>query len=304
MHYTNEVVEAVSQSFPSKRSSPKKSYITDDIWRTRETKLLLKKRLRELRQRTSHTGLRACFVAWSTPQIDPAQGLEHHAYTTSLMCFSFRLQVELRVTAQRLKKQLVSARKKFLLAQVALLPEDSPAGQVLKLVKQVTGPTNPKKQKGTVFPAIQQADGTRCQTSTQMVNRWVEFFGNMEGGHRCSKQLLHEHWRRNLASFQVQAFNLKLQELPSLCDLERAFARVSGSLQSLSSRTGQGFVQPAPQIGSPWSGGPDPQGRFAGTSMEGQRCQRSMRVLPFAFGLLASRQGYSSCSTPTSLTAV
>lgn len=48
----------------------------------------------------------------------------------------------------------------------------------------------------------------------------------MEGGRRLTHHQLREGWIANLQQFRQQRFDLCLDELPTLCDLERAFSHV------------------------------------------------------------------------------
>ena len=59
-----------------------------------------------------------------------------------------------------------------------------------------------------------------------IIDRWAEFFGAMEGGTRLPPGTRKELWCANLRRFQQECFDISLLDLPSLCDLERSFARV------------------------------------------------------------------------------
>lgn len=226
-HYNASLTQTLTEQCPRRRQGPKKSYITDEIWAIRGQKLECKARLRELRSRVRRHVLHGCFLQWRAQDSEQDVDFVHFRCHTTLLCGSLRATLQLRVAAALLKRKLVKAKITFLQQHLDNLPQDAAAGQILQLLKQIAGPTNPKKQISTVFPAVRQEDGTPCASPTQTADRWIQFFSEMEGGVRCTMQQLHASWRQHLCTFQQRHLNLALSDLPSLCDLERAFARVA-----------------------------------------------------------------------------
>ena len=226
-HYNASLTQTLTEQCPRRRQGPKKSYITDEIWAIRGQKLECKARLRELRSRVRRHVLHGCFLQWRAQDSEQDVDFVHFRCHTTLLCGSLRATLQLRVAAALLKRKLVKAKITFLQQHLDNLPQDAAAGQILQLLKQIAGPTNPKKQISTVFPAVRQEDGTPCASPTQTADRWIQFFSEMEGGVRCTMQQLHASWRQHLCTSQQRHLNLALSDLPSLCDLERAFARVA-----------------------------------------------------------------------------
>ena len=226
-HYTKEMHSQLSRRCAQCKQGPKKSYITDAIWDLRTRKLACKKTLSLLRVKCSTNLLHACFCAWRDRRSAMWECSEQATYQATLWSCRLKVAVQLRSLALQLKQSLALSRAAFLRQQVGSLPHDFSAGQVLQIVKQVAGPTNPKRQMTTTFPAIRQEDGSLCTTAQMANDRWVQFFSTMEGGHTCTSREHRELWRQNLVKFTQTAFDIPLCQLPSLCDLERAFARVT-----------------------------------------------------------------------------
>ena len=145
----------------------------------------------------------------------------------SLDCARVRQHVRLHVLARRLRARLCSAKHDLLRQRLEDLPHTAPAGQVLRTVHRFHGPTNPKKVKRRPSPMLRKENGNICRTSREVRDRWIAFFGDMEGAVRLPPDALREQWIENLQHFQQSEFDLLLSDLPNLCDLERSFAQVT-----------------------------------------------------------------------------
>eukprot|EP00435_Cladocopium_sp_Y103_P027748 s1875_g6.t2 len=165
--------------------------------------------------------------SWKTGTTDQVLRDENAAYVTTLQCYTLKHFVHLHVLAAQLRQQLCRAKHDLLQSCIDDLPHGASAGQILRAVHKFQGPTNPKKIKRRPFPMLQRQDGSLCQTPQELQDRWAEFFCNMEGGYRLSFPDLRSQWIQNLQKFQQNQFDLHLGQLPTLCDLERAFARVT-----------------------------------------------------------------------------
>ena len=226
-HYNTKILHHLAEQCPRRKQGPKKSYITEEIWTFRSHKLALRSRLKELRARSRQNFMQLCFQLWKCDAEDATQLETSQRYQATLLCSNVHLYAQLRACTAKLKRALSFARFQHLRTKIDELPQDLPAGQILKVVKQIAGPTNPKKQITAVFPAVKQEDGSIAVRPQQASDRWIQFFSDMEGGVRCQPDTLRNKWRANLARFQQPNMQMALHELPSLCDLERAFARVA-----------------------------------------------------------------------------
>ena len=222
--YNSAVIGVIEKQHPRQRTTGKKPYITPEIWELRSRKIAIGDILRTLRRRLR---LELLFLTWRT-----WRGTMRHndlrlalTYRASLLASSVKLTATYHAAAHRLRSQLKQTKFNFVAAHVKNLPVGTPSGMILKEIHRLQGPTNPKKIKRTALPRIRREDGSICPTPAAMVDRWVEFFGAMEGGDRMPMADLRTHWRNNLRQFQQEDFDMVLQDLPTLCDLERAFAR-------------------------------------------------------------------------------
>ena len=64
-------------------------------------------------------------------------------------------------------------------------------------------------------------DGTICATPAQLLGRWIQFFGDMEGGTRLDQQQQWTRWRRNLEQFQQPSLQLSVAAVPTLIQVLR-----------------------------------------------------------------------------------
>ncbi|CAL1171631.1 unnamed protein product [Cladocopium goreaui] len=206
----------------------KKSFITDAIWILRDDKLHQKRKVQDIGRRIRAETLRAVFVAWRTR--DQQWHTEHfvifHRYQVALTCWKLFHGVQLHVTAKDLKKRLKDARKKALAVDLTSLSPEAEASEALKIVKQHIGPTNPKLLKKPVLPMLQSLEGDLCVHPEQLIDTWVSFFAQMEGGQRVTSQELYDKWKHHSASFLQTEICIGPDDVPSLTDLEQAFRRV------------------------------------------------------------------------------
>eukprot|EP00435_Cladocopium_sp_Y103_P028743 s95_g7.t1 len=225
--FNGHITQALTHAHPRRKQGPKKPYVDAEIWTLRSSKLAIRAKLRTLRHRLMLESLFAVWNAWKTGHTPPALREENAAYVTTLQCYSFQNLVHLHVVAGQMRHKLRQAKHSLLQARLDDLPAGASAGQILRAVHKFHGPTNPKKIKRRPFPMLRRTDGSLCSTPQELQDRWAEFFCNMEGGFRLSPQDLRAQWIANLQKFQSDHFQLDLCQLPTLCDLERAFARVT-----------------------------------------------------------------------------
>ena len=104
--------------------------------------------------------------------------------------------------------------------------QDASASEMLHKLKPFVGSSNKLRQGLAPLPALRQLDGTPCQSVQAILDRWVSFFADMEGGTRVSYEELHHKWRDSLLRHTPEAEVLSISEIPSLCALEAACRRV------------------------------------------------------------------------------
>ena len=144
-------------------------------------------------------------------------------YTTTLLCWKLKLHARLHAHAKALRAQLRQTRSRALAEALKLLPVHAPANEILQTVKAHIGPTNLKHLKRKTLPMLQDEEGQPCETPAQLLGRWIQFFGDMEGGSRMGTQEQWNTWRENLERFRQTQLQLSTDDLPTLTDLEIAF---------------------------------------------------------------------------------
>lgn len=224
--------QTVQKTCPIRRQGKKKHFITDEIWAWRSAKLHLRRRLQEARRQISQDSLRLVFWAWKQQQ-RPCDGSEytlaaHARHTNTITCNLFHLNCRYQVLTRKIKRALQNVKQVQLATELDSTSDQTAAGTLLQILKPFIGSTNPKKHKKTGLPAVRQKDGSICKTPEEAQDRWIEYFGQMEGGRRLSTADYRSVWRENLHKFLHQeAFAIDITELPSLVELESAFRRVS-----------------------------------------------------------------------------
>ncbi|CAL1160818.1 unnamed protein product, partial [Cladocopium goreaui] len=98
----------------------------------------------------------------------------------------------------------------------------TPASRIQQLLKPFKGPSNKLRQGLAPLPMIKDARGDFCRTAEDALQRWIAFFGDMEGGQRASQQDQWQRWRANLETFIQHDVVIPTEEVPTLCDLEQA----------------------------------------------------------------------------------
>ena len=163
-------------------------------------------------------------LAWRISQGDLAGRYQHYMVTIS--CWRLKLGIRAIHLAARMKQQLQTARKYALSASLQELPDSASANMILQTIKEHIGPTNLRHLKRKTLPIIEDEDGEKCALPAQALDRWIRFFGDMEGGSRLDASTQWQLWRTNLQKFARPHIDQKITGLPTLTDLEMAFRRV------------------------------------------------------------------------------
>jgi ribonuclease HI len=214
---------------PAKRKGPKKSFISDEIWMLRINKLRCRKALKHARKLMTRELLATFFQAWHSYKDD-----HHHfsfapqqQYMTTLLCGTLRCFVEFRKFAKMLKNDLKTARHQGVADHVDKLPPTASASTILHTLRPLVGTSNLKNKGMAPLPQVLDRDGKPCASPAAALDRWIEFFGNMEGGVRVQAQQQRENWIQNLKNLNSEQVEVDLEALPSLTALESAFRQVS-----------------------------------------------------------------------------
>ena len=223
----NETVHAQLQSIcPRDRTKPKKPFIDDATWALRAEKLGLKKRLSAARHQTKFDLQCRFFKQWAK-KVSPEEHLANQQHSQSMYCQILRLTCQYRSCTRQLKCKLQKLKSTQLQQAIADVGYQASAGTLLHVMKPFIGSTNLKKCRKASLPIVKKEDGSLCMNPIEAQDRWIRFFQHMEGGQRMSQEEYRHHWIQGLAQFlQTKDFDLQIQDMPTLCELEVALRRV------------------------------------------------------------------------------
>ena len=103
-------------------------------------------------------------------------------------CQLIRLIAHFHRLSRQLRCAIRQAKQTHLERVIDELSSNAAASDILHHLRPFIGPTNLKKLKAKALPMVKQADGTACETHDQARDRWIQFFGQMEGGRRFGGQ--------------------------------------------------------------------------------------------------------------------
>ena len=211
-----------------KSATPKKCCLSGEVWNLRSQRLRTKKKLVETQQHLRFELLYTVFLRWKDKSKMSDQFMSQ--YQATLLCGKLRIVAQLHRLDRRMRQELQQAKGRALDQHLREMPHDAPASAVLHEIKQIIGSTNyKKKKKSAPLPLINRPDGTPCRTTQEVRDRWIQFFQTMECGERLEDPALRRRWIDSLSQFRNEAIQLRVQDLPSLMDLEQAFRNVKAN---------------------------------------------------------------------------
>ena len=221
-----QVHSLLQQHSCTRDDGPKKPYISDHIWQLRRQSIAHRKKLKSIRVHLARESLHRVFYAWcrKPAATTPEQAF---AYGTSLRTHALKTLAGFVLIRSDLRLGLRAIKNDLLKRKLESINEHTAASMILQQLKELTGPTNPKKQKRRPLPLLQDGTGKTCTTPYEALDTWIQFFADMEGGQRQSPQALREDWIQTLKHAPEAPENVSVLELPTLVDLELAFRRVS-----------------------------------------------------------------------------
>ena len=199
---------------PQQRHKIKKSYLTPDIWHLRTAKLQAKKRTHAANRQCKQHLLRVCFRSWCQHLASPQEPPVTDVLQPGLLCSRLKLTATLVTLDHQLRSKIAAAKRLSLQQSLSALDSQASATDILQQVKQHFGPTNPKKCGKRPAPILDNADGTPCLDAQSSLDRWINFFKDMEGGVRMSHDDLRKVWIGNLSQLRSSDFDLDVTELP------------------------------------------------------------------------------------------
>ena len=214
---------------PTQRKGPKKSFISDAIWALRTRKLWCRRALKHTKKIILRELLATAFGAWKSSK----EGRDHHTtslqehYMTTLLCGNLRCLADFRCHAKQLKDALKAAKFRGVAEHIDKLAPTASASTILHTLRPLVGTSNLKNKGIAPLPQVLDREDQPCRTPEEALNRWIEFFGNMEGGIRRSAQPQRDRWIQNLASLHSDPVVVTIEDLPPVAALESAFRQVT-----------------------------------------------------------------------------
>ena len=225
-----QLVRHLQQSMGSLRTqqvvSAKKAYVTPEVWQLRTQKLQCRQITKEIRRRLATETLHQVFKAW-TNRATTSDFAQFFNYGTSLRCSQVKMYLGFCRYRKLMRARLQNSKSVFLQQRLSQLHENSAAADILKELKPFIGPTNPRKQKKATLPLVHNAEDQPCTLPTEALAVWVDFFRDMEGGQRVTDAQLRKQWIGCLQSFRQANFQLTMEEVPTLTEMELAYRRVA-----------------------------------------------------------------------------
>lgn len=225
-HFSRQVDKLLRPFCKKTRAGPKKCYITDEIWQQRSQVLIYRKKLKQIKDRLRKEVMYLVFKSWSRRH-QPHDIEENFNYGTTLRCSCVRTLSQYKIHRVRLRDMLKFAKHNLMQDRLRQVTEHTDASHIIKIMRDFTGPTNPRKQKQKTLPHVEDQHGQICSTPAEARQVWIQFFAEVEGGRRQSYADLQADWVQALEEEQSQEFTLSVQQLPTLTDLEIAFRRVA-----------------------------------------------------------------------------
>ncbi|CAL1139932.1 unnamed protein product [Cladocopium goreaui] len=187
---------------PRPSKGPDRPYIDDHIWQMRKAKLHHRRQLRLLRGLLRRETMARIFSAWKEPQNWKQDG------------------------------QISKGKQIALSELVQDLGPATSASEIQQRLRPFLGSTNKLRQGLSPLPLIKDAEGKPCTSNEAVLNRWIEFFSEMEGGERMTLTEQRHIWRSNLAALSQSCFTIDISEIPSLTELEQACRQVKAGKAS------------------------------------------------------------------------
>ena len=227
-HIKTHFLDSLQQHCPKRSAGPKKPYMSDEIWELRAQKLTTRKALKELKRRTFHDLLGRAFKAWSNEvhpnSFDSLDDLGR--YAISLRCYSVHLMAKFSTQTRKLRDALRQAKSIALDQTLQTLPKNAAAGDIQRALRSFMGPSNKLRQGMPPLPAIRNENHELCVRGEDTINRWVEYFADIEGGVRLDPHTQMKEWIDNLAQISSCEFSIPITEMPTLCELEFALRQM------------------------------------------------------------------------------
>ena len=175
---------------PRPKQGPKRPYIDEAIWKLRRQKLDHKAQLKHIRLLLRRETLARIFTAWKTQ--DDSHREASFCFGTTLRIGLLKHGLGLRRQAALLKQQISLSKSVALKEVISHFTQSTGASEIQQKLRPFMGSSNKLKQGLAPLPLIKDAQGQPCTSQTAAMNRWIEFFSEMEGGERVDEATQHK----------------------------------------------------------------------------------------------------------------
>ena len=215
---------------PRPKLGPQKPYINPAIWQLRQQKLDHQKELQYIRRLIRRETMARIFAAWK----QPSQWLQDQSFSfgTTLWIGVLKHGLGFRRQAAILKEAIRQSKSVALQDVLKHFTAGTAASEIQQQLRPFLGPGNKLKQGMAPLPLVKDAHGRPCTTRMAALNRWIDFFSEMEGGQRMGAVEQRALWRSNLENLRSFILDIPITELPSLTELEHACRQVAAGKAS------------------------------------------------------------------------
>ena len=188
MQLADQVCARLQTAFPIQKSKPRSSYISDETWNIRTTRMRLRDKIRTLKDQLQHLSMRTALRAWR---------YERRIHVSTGEAFSLlhdivRRQRQIADTTKQLTKRLKADRVIALEALASkayhLAPRD-----FMRALRAVGVGGRKKMSAIQPLPLLRGRDGHVLETEDEHKTCWREYFAAQEDGKITTfEQLFHE----------------------------------------------------------------------------------------------------------------
>ena len=206
--------------FPSEKSGPRRSYITDETWQIRTERIQILRKITKERAKLQLATLHDVFEAW---QADLAMMREHtFAYCFVILGKVFSLHRVVEEKTKQLRKALRHDRTEFV-QSIAEKAEAMPHSEFYDCMRQLGVAGRSKLRGFKPLPTLKDSDGSQLETQEQIAERWRRHFAEQEDGITATiADLVRE---QHTDSQPLPAIDCDL--VPSLFELESQFRKTA-----------------------------------------------------------------------------
>ena len=227
-HFNKKAIDLLTDHCAPGVQEAKKPFFTPELWQMRKCKLGSRRTLKRLHNAVRKELLASAFIEWKSLWRHSTEHDQDAAwnYRSSLLCYTWKYHAELYYHNLCLRRGITAGKDDYVRRHVDQLRPNASASDILHDLRPIMGSSNQRKRHGLSLPSVLDRDGNVCKTAEALTDRWVEHFGDMEGGERIDESTQRALWIKGLQEVCPKDLDLDLSEVPTLFDLECAYRHV------------------------------------------------------------------------------